>query len=76
MAIHRTVESILAAHHHGDCLLGVGLGEYFRREKQFVLGEPLANTGIFLPLLAVLGMLIYQDASAHDIVVGIVRRCL
>ena len=34
---------------------GVGLGEYFRRSEMKILAEPLHRTGIFLPLLPVLG---------------------
>jgi hypothetical protein len=34
---------------------GVGLGELLRRRQTLVLAEPLLNTGIFLPLLPVLG---------------------
>jgi hypothetical protein len=33
----------------------VGLGELLRRRKTVVLSEPLLNTGIFLPLLAIVG---------------------
>ncbi|MFN7929106.1 MAG: hypothetical protein U0Y68_14405 [Blastocatellia bacterium] len=35
--------------------LGVGLGELFRRRGQRVLGDPLLNTGFFLPLFPVVG---------------------
>ncbi|MBS1812359.1 MAG: hypothetical protein JST84_29610 [Acidobacteria bacterium] len=34
---------------------GVGLGELFRRRGQRVLGEPLLNTGFFLPIFPVVG---------------------
>jgi hypothetical protein len=34
---------------------GVGVGELLRRRQTLVLSEPLLNTGIFLPLLPVLG---------------------
>jgi hypothetical protein len=35
--------------------VGVGLGEMFRRRGQRVLGEPLLNTGFFLPIFPVIG---------------------
>jgi hypothetical protein len=35
--------------------VGVGLGELFRRRGQRVLGEPLLNTGFFLPIFPVIG---------------------
>ncbi len=35
--------------------IGTGLGETLRRQRRVVLGEPLENTGAFLPLLPVLG---------------------
>ena len=35
--------------------LGVGLGEFFRRREQNVLGQPLLNTGVFLPIFPVVG---------------------
>jgi hypothetical protein len=35
--------------------LGVGVAELCRRRKQFVLAEPLENTGSLLPVLPVLG---------------------
>ena len=35
--------------------VGVGLGEVFRRRGLRVLGEPLLNTGFFLPLFPVIG---------------------
>jgi hypothetical protein len=35
--------------------LGVGLSEFFRRRRQYVLSTPLGNTGILLPMLPVLG---------------------
>lgn len=34
---------------------GVGLGELFRRRGQRVLGQPLLNTGFFLPIFPVVG---------------------
>ncbi len=39
---------------------GVGLSEWFARRKRTVLSEPLGNTGVFLPLLPVIG---YWSAS-------------
>jgi hypothetical protein len=35
--------------------IGVGLGEFFRRQSRTVLSEPLERTGAFLPLLPVFG---------------------
>jgi hypothetical protein len=39
----------------GIAFVGVGIGEYFRRRRWLVVGEPLATTGAFLPLLPVIG---------------------
>jgi hypothetical protein len=38
----------------GLAFLGVGLGEFFRRRGWRVLAEPLARTGLFLPVLPLL----------------------
>ena len=35
--------------------LGVGAAELFRRRQQYVLAEPLENTGVLLPVLPVVG---------------------
>jgi hypothetical protein len=35
--------------------VGVGLSEWFARRRRTVLSEPLGNTGVFLPLLPVIG---------------------
>jgi len=39
----------------GIAFAGVGLSELFRRQGKVVLAEPLERTGIFLPLLPVIG---------------------
>ena len=39
----------------GIAFVGVGVGEWFRRRRWVVVGEPLATTGAFLPLLPVIG---------------------
>ncbi len=39
----------------GLAFLGVGIGELFRRRGTLVLAEPLAKTGVLLPVLPVLG---------------------
>lgn len=54
--------------------LGVGLGELFRRRGQRVLGEPLLNTGFFLPLFPVVGFWLAAsriDYSGLLLVVGV-----
>ena len=54
--------------------VGVGLGEMFRRRGQRVLGEPLLNTGFFLPLFPVIGFWLVAsriDYSGLLLVVGI-----
>jgi hypothetical protein len=44
--------------------VGVGLSELFRRRGQDVLAEPLARTGVFLPLLPALGYWLV-DSEVH-----------
>lgn len=39
----------------GLAFAGVGLAEFFRRQGQLVLAEPLAKTGVMMPLLPVIG---------------------
>ncbi len=54
--------------------MGVGLGEMFRRRGQRVLGEPLLNTGFFLPIFPVFGFWLVAskiDYSGLLLVVGI-----
>ncbi len=54
--------------------VGVGLGEMFRRRGQRVLGEPLLNTGFFLPIFPVIGFWLVAskiDYSGLLLVVGI-----
>ncbi len=54
--------------------VGVGLGELFRRRGQRVLGEPLLNTGFFLPIFPVIGFWLVAsklDYSGLLLVVGI-----
>jgi hypothetical protein len=54
--------------------LGVGLGEVFRRRGQRVLGEPLLNTGFFLPLFPVVGFWLVAskvDYSGLLLLVGV-----
>lgn len=48
----------------GIAFVGVGLAEFFRRQKQYVLSEPIENTGALLPLLPVLGY--WASASSVD----------
>ncbi|HEX4949240.1 MAG TPA: hypothetical protein VFZ34_21365 [Blastocatellia bacterium] len=53
---------------------GVGLGELFRRRGQRVLGEPLLNTGFFLPLFPVVGFWLMAsrvDYSGLLLIVGV-----
>ncbi len=45
--------------------VGVGLSEWFARRKQQVLAEPLANTGILLPLLPVIGFWISASPGQY-----------
>ncbi|HZK80752.1 MAG TPA: hypothetical protein VFC46_06780, partial [Humisphaera sp.] len=42
---------------------GVGAGEIFRRRENEILAEPLGQTGIFLPLLPVIGLWFLPAAS-------------
>ena len=54
--------------------VGVGLGELFRRRGQRVLGEPLLNTGFFLPIFPVVGFWLAAskvDFSGLLLLVGI-----
>jgi hypothetical protein len=47
--------------------VGVGLSEFFQRRKLHVLASPLQRTGIFLPLLPLIGFWVRQPAEAlHD----------
>jgi len=47
--------------------IGVGLSEFFQRRKLHVLASPLQRTGIFLPLLPLIGFWVRQPAEAlHD----------
>lgn len=53
---------------------GVGLGELFQRRGQRVLGQPLLNTGFFLPLFPVVGFWVLAsrtDYSGLLLLVGI-----
>lgn len=52
----------------GVAFLGVGLGELFRRQQRRVLAEPLERTGIFLPLLPLLGALWTSHWTDQDVV--------
>jgi len=40
----------------GIAFAGAGIGELFQRSRQRVLSEPLQRTGMFLPLIPVIGM--------------------
>ncbi|WP_145290370.1 hypothetical protein [Pirellulimonas nuda] len=44
---------------------GAGLSEWFRRRRQGVLAEPLANTGALLPLLPVIGFWSSSTAGSY-----------
>jgi hypothetical protein len=46
--------------------LGVGLSEYFTRRGLTVLAEPLRRTGIFLPLLPLLGFWLQSSAPVQE----------
>ena len=59
--------------------VGVGVGEWFRRRQLAVLGEPLANTGAFLPLLPVIGFWVLParvDYSVLLLVVGLLYAAM
>jgi len=45
---------------------GVGLGELFRRRGRLVLAEPLERTGILLPILPVLGLLVLDSNVSYS----------
>jgi len=52
--------------------LGVGLGEMFRRRGQRVLGEPLLNTGFFLPIFPVIGFwLVASKVDYSGLLLGV-----
>ena len=63
----------------GIAFVGVGMGEWFRRRRWSVVGEPLANTGMLLPLLPVLGYWILPariDYSVLLLAVGLLYGVL
>lgn len=45
--------------------VGVGLGEWFHRREVRVLAEPFHRTGVFLPLVPALGMLVIAAERTH-----------
>ena len=45
----------------------MGVGEWFRRRQTLVLGDPLATTGAFLPLLPVLGFWILPSRVDYSL---------
>jgi hypothetical protein len=45
---------------------GVGLGELFRRRGKLVLAEPLERTGILLPILPVIGLLVLDSDVSYS----------
>jgi hypothetical protein len=52
--------------------IGVGLSEFFQRRKLHVLASPLQRTGIFLPLLPLIGFWVRQPAELlHDRLVAL-----
>jgi hypothetical protein len=53
--------------------IGVGLSEFFQRRKLHVLASPLQRTGIFLPLLPLIGFWVRQPAELlHDRLVALI----
>ena len=59
--------------------VGVGVGEWFRRRRWTVVGEPLETTGAFLPLLPVIGFWILPtgvDYSLLLLAVGLLYAAL
>jgi hypothetical protein len=48
--------------------VGVALSELFRRQKRYVLAEPLERTGAFLPLLPILGFWIVPSVTHFSVV--------
>jgi hypothetical protein len=47
-------------------LVGVGVGELFRRQGKLVLAEPLERTGILLPLLPVIGFWVADSQVSYS----------
>jgi hypothetical protein len=63
----------------GIAFVGVGVGEWFRRRRWTVVGEPLETTGALLPLLPVIGFWILPtvvDYSLILLVVGLLYAAL
>ena len=51
----------------GIAFLGVGVGEWLRRRRWTVVGEPLETTGALLPLLPVLGFWVLPTAVDYSL---------
>lgn len=49
------------------CYIGIGLSEILRRRNLITLSKPIENTGVFLPLLPVLGFWMVNSRVNYDV---------
>lgn len=49
------------------CYVGIGLSEILRRRNLITLSKPIENTGVFLPLLPVLGFWMVNSRERYDV---------